>query len=323
MKRLRLTAIAVVLLVLVAGAAFGTMSVTVTLRNVAEVKGDTVLVGDVAHVRASTPEVATLIAGMPVAPAPEVGTSAKLGAADVRAGLAKLPLDMNCITLDGAPTVVVSRSGQVIRPEHFTDAVRRHVIRHTRLSDDDVVCEFVRIPRTFAVPCGEVTSLVVPVSNKPYAGYHAFSVRVRVNGVEAATERVAVTIRLFRPVVVAERRLVRDEVITDEDLRLERREVTVSVGNYFTDTADLVGKRATRTIAAGTVLTDVMLARPLAVRRNDYVTLVARHGAVRVRTKCIVLKDACVGDSVDVMNKDSKKIIRARVVAPNLVELIL
>jgi len=260
---------------------------------------------------------------MPVAPAPAVGAAAKLTAADVRAGLAELPLDMSCITIAGAPSVIVTRAGQMIAPEDFRAAVRRHIVRHTGLPTEDVVCDFVRTPRAFAVACGEVTYLVVPVSNKPYSGYHAFSVRVRVNGVEAATERVDVNIRLFQPVVVAQRRLGRDNVITEKDLRIERREVTASVGSSFTRFADVVGKRATRSVTAGTVVTDVMIASPLAVRRNDYVTLVGRHGAVRVTTKCIVLKDACVGETVDVMNKDSKKVIRARVVGPDLVELTL
>jgi len=323
MKQLKFRAIAAVLAVAVAGAAFAGTSVTITLRDIAEVEGDTVLVADVAEVRAEMAEVAKLIAALPVASAPAINASMKVTANDVRAGLAKLPLDMSCITIGGAQRVMVSRAGQTISPDDLKAAVRAHVLEHTGLSADDVVCEFVGTVRSFAVTCGEVTYSVVPVANKPYSGYQAFTVCVRVDGVEAVSTRVPVKIRVFRCVAVSRRRLARDEAIDAEHVTLERREVTASVGNYFTRASDVAGKRATRSVSAGVVLTDVMVGEPLAVRRNDYVTLVGRRGAVRVRTKCIALKDACVGESVDVMNKDSKKVIRARVVGPNLVELNL
>ena len=163
----------------------------------------------------------------------------------------------------------------------------------------------------------------MPVSNTRYSGYQAFSVCARVDGIEAETVRVTVKIRLFREVAVAARRLVRDEVIDDEHVSLERREVTSSVGSYYTSLADVVGKRSTRSVSAGVLLTDVMVGDPLAVRRNDYVTAHARYGAVRVRTKCIAMADGCVDEHIDVMNSDSKKIMRARVVAPGVVELEL
>jgi flagella basal body P-ring formation protein FlgA len=316
MKRLKLIAVALAATALVAGVlaagvlaagtALAAAPVTITLRDLAEVKGDAVRIADVAQVLAEPAEVAALIETVAVTNAPEINASLTVTDDDVRAALAKLPLDMSCITV-----------------EDLKAAVRRHVLEHTGLAAEDVLCEFVGEPRAFAVTSGDVTYLVVPVSNKPYSGYQAFSVCVRVDGVEAASTRVAVKIRVFQPVVVTQRRLTRDEAIGAEDLALERREVTASLGDCFARTADVVGKRATRSVSAGVVLTDAMVGQPLAVRRNDSVTLVARRGAVRVRTKGIALKDACVGESVDVMNADLNKVIRARVVGPNLVELSL
>jgi flagella basal body P-ring formation protein FlgA len=333
MKRLKLIAVALAATALVAGVlaagvlaagtALAAAPVTITLRDLAEVKGDAVRIADVAQVLAEPAEVAALIETVAVTNAPEINASLTVTEDDVRAALAKLPLDMSCITIDGAPRVTVSRAGQTITVEDLKAAVRRHVLEHTGLAAEDVLCEFVGEPRAFAVTSGDVTYLVVPVSNKPYSGYQAFSVCVRVDGVEAASTRVAVKIRVFQPVVVTQRRLTRDEAIGAEDLALERREVTASLGDCFARTADVVGKRATRSVSAGVVLTDAMVGQPLAVRRNDSVTLVARRGAVRVRTKGIALKDACVGESVDVMNADLNKVIRARVVGPNLVELSL
>jgi flagella basal body P-ring formation protein FlgA len=323
MRRLNVRLIAAGLLMLVAAAASGQEMVAVTLKPIAEVKGETIRVADVATVRSAQPEVATLIGNISLGDAPAINASKKVGADEVRAALGTLPLDMSRITVEGPERVTVSRAGQAISPEDLRTAVRDHIIEHTGLAAEDIVLEFVTVPSAFAVACGEASYSVVPVANKPYSGYQAFSVCVRVDGVDAETRRVSVKIRLFRTVMVLARRIGRDEVITDEHVTAERREVTNSVGSYYTSSADVVGKRATRSINAGVLLTDVMVGKPLAVRRNDSVTLRARRGAVRVRTKCIALKDACVGESVDVMNNDSKKVIRARVVGPNLVELEL
>ncbi len=323
MNRLSLGAIAAAVVLAGVQAAVARAPLTVTLNDLAEVKGDTITVGDVARVQTAVPELGGVISDLVVTDAPEVNATKTVTADEVRTALATLPLDMERITVGGAERITVTRSGQRIGPAELRSAVRDHVLEQTGLSAEDVVCDFVQVPAAFAIPTGEVTYTVVPLSNKRCSGYQAFSVCVRIDGIDAATKRVSVNIRQFRPVVVTQRRIGRDEVIGDEQIKLERREVTNSIGNYLTRTADVVGKRAMRSVSAGVLLTDVMVGKPLAVRRNDYVTLRARYGAVTVRTKCIALKDACVGESVDVMNKDSKKVIRARVVAPNLVELQL
>ena len=323
MNRLSLGAIAAALVLAGVHAAVAQAPLTVTLDELAEVKGDTITVGHVARVQTAVPELGRVISDLVVTDAPEVNATKTVTADEVRTALATLPLDMERVTVGGAERIRVTRSGQRIGPEELRRAVRDHVLEQTGLSAEDIICDFVQVPTAFAIPTGEVTYTVVPLSNKRYSGYQAFSVCVRIDGIDAAAKRVSVKIRQFRPVVVAQRRIGRDEVIGEEQIKLERREVTNSIGNFFTHTADVVGKRAMRSVSAGVLLTDVMVGKPLAVRRNDYVTLRARYGAVTVRTKCIALKDACVGESVDVMNKDSKKIIRARVVAPNLVELDL
>ncbi len=323
MNRLSLGAIAAALVLAGVQAAAAQAPLSVTLNDLAEVKGDTITVGHVARVETAVPELGRMISDLVVAEAPEVNATKVVTADEVRAALATLPLDMERVAIGGAEHVSVTRSGQRIGPAELSSAVRDHVLEQTGLSVEDVICDFVQVPTAFAIPTGEVTYTVVPLSNKRYAGYQAFSVCVRIDGIDVATKRVSVKIRLFRSVVVTQRRIGRDEVIEDEQIKLERREVTNSIGNYFTRTADAAGKRAMRSVSAGVLLTDVMVGEPLAVRRNDYVTLRARYGAVTVRTKCIALKDACVGESVDVMNKDSKKIIRARVVAPSLVQIEL
>ncbi|MBN1916597.1 MAG: flagellar basal body P-ring formation protein FlgA [Verrucomicrobia bacterium] len=322
MKPLMQIAIAL-LVILLTTAALAQTPVTVRLKDVAEVKGETVTIADLAQVDAAMPEVVKLVSGVTVAEAPQINESIRLSAADVRAALGDLPLDMSRIAIEGPEWVYVSRSGQRIAPEDLKRAVHDYVAEQTGLPDDDLILEFVRVPRSFAAPVGEVEYSVVPVGNSRLAGYLAFSVAVRIDGVEATTERVSVKIRLFRPVVVLERRAGQNEVITAEHVKIERREVTGTVGGYFMAIEDVAGKRATRSLSAGMLLTDVMVGEPLAVRRNNYVTIRARKGAVRVRTKGIALADACVGERVDVMNKDSKKVVHAHVVAPNEVELEL
>jgi flagella basal body P-ring formation protein FlgA len=323
MNRLSLKAIAVAVVLAGVQLAVAQAPLTVTLDDFAEVKGDTITVGDVARVETALPDLGRVISELVVADAPEVNATKIVTADAVRTALATLPLDMERIAIGGCENVRVTRSGQRIGPEELRGAVRDYVLEQTGLTSQDVVCDFVQVPAAFAIPTGEVTYTVVPLSNKRCAGYQAFSVCVRIGGVDVETKRVSVKIRQFREVVVAERRIGRDEVIDDEQIKLERREVTNSIGNYFTRADDVVGKRALRSVSAGVLLTDVMVGKPLAVHRKDYVTLRARYGAVTVRTKCVALKDACVGESVDVMNKDSKKVLRARVVAPNLVELEL
>jgi flagella basal body P-ring formation protein FlgA len=79
---------------------------------------------------------------------------------------------------------------------------------------------------------------------------------------------------------------------------------------------------ARRALVAGEVVTGALLALPAAVASGDEVTTVARVGGLEVRGRAIAFQSGSAGDTVVVVNPDSRKRLRGRVLGPALVEVL-
>ena len=81
---------------------------------------------------------------------------------------------------------------------------------------------------------------------------------------------------------------------------------------------DVVGATARKPLPEGAVVTRAaLLARPL-VSTGDEVVTVARIGALEVRGRAIAAQAGSLGETVVVVNPDSRKRLQGRVVADAL-----
>lgn len=122
-------------------------------------------------------------------------------------------------------------------------------------------------------------------------------------------------------VVVAVRTMVRDEIVSADDVILQRRELDGVVGGYLTQLSDPLGMRVVRTIRADEVVNPAYLTQPILVKRGDRVTIMARSGGVEVRMDGKALSDGVMGAQIRVMNLSSKKEVKGIVLGQGSVEI--
>ncbi|HTV03537.1 MAG TPA: flagellar basal body P-ring formation chaperone FlgA [Luteitalea sp.] len=77
-----------------------------------------------------------------------------------------------------------------------------------------------------------------------------------------------------------------------------------------------------RSLMAGEVITTTALTVPAAVTSGDEVVTVARISGIEVRSRAIASQSGVPGDTVILVNPDSRKRLRGRVVGPALVEVL-
>jgi len=83
----------------------------------------------------------------------------------------------------------------------------------------------------------------------------------------------------------------------------------------------IVDGRATRDLAAGACLTAGVVAAQPAVRQGDPVTGVLRLDAVEARAELVAVDSGRIGARIRVMNAESRRTFRARIVSRTLVEI--
>jgi flagellar basal body P-ring formation protein FlgA len=124
-------------------------------------------------------------------------------------------------------------------------------------------------------------------------------------------------------VTIAARAIVAGSVLTDKDLRSERRDISELPQGYLDDPAVAVGLTAARPISTGAVITNQFLVAAKAVQRGQSVTLVADASGMSVRMAGRALTDGLINQRVRVQNLSSGKIVEGIARSEQVVEIIL
>lgn len=108
------------------------------------------------------------------------------------------------------------------------------------------------------------------------------------------------------------RNVRRGEVIQASDVELRELTVIRRDDSYPSALHNVVGKEATRTIAADRPVSSDDIREPIIVRRNDIVTVYAHAGNVIVRREMLALNDAGIRELVEVQPIEPQHYGRAR-----------
>lgn len=130
----------------------------------------------------------------------------------------------------------------------------------------------------------------------------------------------AVSVRV--PHAQASRLLTRGAVLTGADLIEMVGEPGAVPLRRLPTARELVGGTTRVDIAQGAVLTPASTVLPPAVRAGEPVQAVALVGAVQVTAELTALDNGAEGAIVRVVNRDSRRELRARVVRTGIVEVI-
>lgn len=147
------------------------------------------------------------------------------------------------------------------------------------------------------------------------------TVGVRCAAPKAWTLYVQATVRPMAHVVVAGRALSRGVELGPDDVELQERDLSRLTGGYITDLDSVFGMKLRRSVRAGLPLNESLLQAPLAIRRGERVTILARSGELEVRMEGEATTDGAQGQVIRVRNLSSRREIEAVVVAPGLVEV--
>ena len=134
---------------------------------------------------------------------------------------------------------------------------------------------------------------------------------------------VPIEIQLFHPVVVAAGPINKDTQFSPQHLDLREVDLGGIRGSYYFRKSDVVGMEASRALKPGVVISSSYLQASLMVERGDAVVLSAESGSLTVKAPAIALSDGRQGQQIQVQNRQSKRVIDARVTGPGAVQASL
>lgn len=134
---------------------------------------------------------------------------------------------------------------------------------------------------------------------------------------------VPVEVAVSASVLVARRSLPRGHVLTPDDVREERRDVSRLRRGYLSEVTQLVGQRLKAPLLAGKVLTPAVLESDRIIRRGQSVTVVANSGGISITMAGTALADGGLHQRIRVENANSGRVIEGIVRSREHVEVLV
>jgi len=314
---IRKTAVAALALVALAGPAIAQVTASVEpmhprLKPDALVTGDLVRVGDlIAN--------AGIIANVPIFRAPDLGATGTVPAETVVEavrGHALVGLDTG-----GLSEVTVTRASRPISVEDIERTLARALASQFSLGDPkDIVFNFdseLRTQHVDPAATGEprVSRITYDTGNRRFYAV----VELPGNAGARPSLRLYGRATVTAQVVVMANSVARGAVIKDADLTIARRPRAELGRDIVTDRDQVIGLAARNMLDQGQPVQTAQLMKPEMVQRNEQVTLVYEVPAVVLTVRGKTVEGGAEGDTISVLNEQSKRTIQGVIVGPGRV----
>jgi flagella basal body P-ring formation protein FlgA len=279
------------------------------------VTSDLVRIGDVV-------DNAGIIAKVPIFRAPDLGMTGTVPAEAVAEAVRQYKL----IGLDtnGINEVTVTRAARMIPAKAVEDEVARALSDQYQLGPaKDLMVTFDRTLRAMYVsPSAMGEPRVSRISYDNRSNRFDAEIDLPTGADSRGTLRLGGQAVPTVQVVVMARTVERGALLKDADLDIERKP-RVEVGrDAITDRDHVIGLAARESLPAGRPLRPSDLTRPELVQRNDMVILSFDMPGLSLTVRGKATEGGAQGDTISVLNEQSKRLLQGVVVGPGRVAVI-
>ncbi len=176
-----------------------------------------------------------------------------------------------------------------------------------------LTCDPIALPQPMALPA-DATRIDVALADATPAALMTPVCRVYAGGRIVRSVPISMRVRVEAPTLVTTRRVERGEAIAPDAVRSIDGEIAPPWSDALVDPAQVAGRVARRTLAAGEILRPDLLETAPLVRRGQKVLLVLESPSVRILASGTARGDGRLGDEIAVLRDGMKRAIRGRVI---------
>ena len=181
---------------------------------------------------------------------------------------------------------------------------------------------FTQSPPDVKLPDGAVDVQTFLPSQISYVSLTPVRLIISVNGRTCRTVSFTTSVKVYDAVIVCNHDLRIEVPVTAEDFRIA--EVAVDGRNeYVKDVSEVAGLVPIRFIRAGSPVTKGYFQQPVVVNAGQHVNIIINYHGIRASAKGVVMTRGRIGAMVKVKNEASAKILTAKVIDSQTVEVTL
>jgi flagella basal body P-ring formation protein FlgA len=142
-------------------------------------------------------------------------------------------------------------------------------------------------------------------------------------GSESRKIMVRAKVEVIRQVAAASRYIKKGKSLEAADLKTDARDVALLPQKYFVGVDSLIGKEAKISIPENSTIFEWMVGDVALIHRGDMLTLTVSTAGLTVKAEAQAQEDGGLGSEIRVKRVDSQKLITAKIISPNEVEVKL
>jgi flagella basal body P-ring formation protein FlgA len=294
---------------------------TIRVYERTEIEGSEVMLGQIAEIEGSDPRWVQHLKNIVIGRAPLPGKTRQYDQRYLEMRLKMHHVDLSAVVLEVPQLVEVVRSHLMVHDKEIKQIVSEFILRNISHDNKTVRIKEIRVPQRVILPKGRIAYQVAAPRRPQLMGKCSFTIDFSVNGHVEEKVWATATIEIRGPVVVTRKPLGRYKPITEDDIELQTMDLSDLSGDVITDPAVVLGKRMRRAVGAQIPLRADLIELPPLVKRGDLVMIVAESNGLKITTLGEVKKKGRLGERIPVANMDSKKILHARVIDANTVQV--
>lgn len=221
------------------------------------------------------------------------------------------------------PSLVARAAGGPIRlgTGELQQIFKDLATKHSSLPPQELeVSKFTAQPDSVELPPGALDFKVISTNQAKPLGQQVIVTDILVDGVVQDRVKLSGDLALYGEVVCTVSPIPRHSIITADQLKLVRRDLTMLGPGLIPELAAAIGKELKTTLQPGALLYDNLLKEPEMVKRNALVSILAASDSLTITVPGRVLTAGAKGELVKVKNLMSRREIFAKIIGTETVQ---
>ena len=294
---------------------------TISILKEVEINKEKIRLGDVADIQGDNTDEVEKLKNIFIGRAPLPGKTRRIDNNYVVVRLKQNDVDFSQIQLKQTRETLVLRGFTKITKDRIGELVSESLPTLFPFKKDQFNIKKIEISDEAILPKGKFTYKITPPPNTDFLGNVPLSVFLYVDGEYQKRIYATLNVELLTNVVIANRPLRRNYTINEIDIKTVQMDMANLPSNAVLHLDDVIGKKLTHAVSAGTILRTDLLDLPPLVNRNDIVLMIAESDNFKITAIGESQDNGNLGERIKVLNLDSKKEVYAKIVDSNSVKI--
>ncbi|CAN2047000.1 flagella basal body P-ring formation protein FlgA [Candidatus Magnetomoraceae bacterium gMMP-1] len=284
---------------------------SVNVRAVSWVSGSKIYLKDIANIKGPA-HLKKQLENIYLGNSPKPGREKRLKGSWIKSKIRSKKL--GSVYLKIPSYITINRSSQELDSERFLMLYSEYIEDQLKGTGADFKVRQFKIVGNKFIPDGKAKIEILKQNRKKLMGRVNLTAIVRVGSKFKRRFVLSGWVDRFEEVVCAVRRLKRNVILSNDDVYINKVNISKLSLDVFRSPEEVIGKRLKRSARPDDVLLSNMIDIPPIINKGDKVIIIARSSTLLIKTIGIAQTPGFLGKQIIVQNLTSKKNVIAKVI---------